>query len=78
MPGSCCGPFTLGEATPVLVTSPQLHDTDLVKEMVRHAAVAISALSHRDAVLLPKLKVCIERPSEGPNAGVSEEYASHT
>jgi hypothetical protein len=62
----------------VHVTSPLQQDTTLVQEMVQRAAVAISALSHRDAVLLPKLKVCIERASEGPNAGVSEAYASHT
>jgi hypothetical protein len=73
--GTCCGPFTVAETTPVLVISPQSKDTAGIKAIVKRAAVAISALAHRDAVLLPRIKVCILRPEENPNAGVSEEYS---
>jgi hypothetical protein len=75
--GTCCGPFTIGDSTPVLVTSPEPRAAAAVQSAVRQAATAISALSHRDAVLLPKISVCIDRPFEGPNAGVSEAYVIH-
>jgi hypothetical protein len=73
--GSCCGPFTVGEATPIFVVSPQSKGAASIKAVVQRAAVTISALANRDAVLLPRITVCIIQPEESPNAGVSEEYS---
>jgi hypothetical protein len=73
--GSCCGPFTVEEETPVSVVTPHSQGPASITAMVRRAAVTISALASRDAVLLPRITVCILRPDENPNAGVSEEYS---
>jgi hypothetical protein len=70
----CCGPFTAGKDTVIHTLSDSSTGVEDVNAMVEQAIVAISATSRRDAVVLPHVNVCIDRPSEGPNAGISEAY----
>ena len=76
--GVCCGPFSVGEGTQVHVVTSQSHraaSAASVESMVQESIVTISALAHREAVVLPHIKVCINQPDQGPNADVPETYS---
>jgi hypothetical protein len=79
--GVCCGPFSVGDGTQVHVVASQSHGAASaasvanVKSMVQESIVTISALAHREAVVLPQIKVCINQPDQGPNADVPEAYS---
>lgn len=79
--GVCCGPFSVGDGTQVHVVASQSHGAASaasvanVQSMVQESIVTISALAHREAVVLPQIKVCINQPDQGPNADVPEAYS---